>query len=80
MYAKDLINKDNKKVKYYFAKRGRQISLSVYEDYFLILQEFGTGKVIKYNISLLDKFLKRLKKETLLLETVKYGKEKSCKI
>ena len=79
MYSKDLINKDNKIAKYYFAKMGRQISLSVYETHFFIIQEFGLnlhndniGKPIKYNLALLDNYLKKLKKQAKLLETIKY--------
>ena len=72
MYAKDLINKDNKIKKYYFAKKERQISLNVYKDFFIIIQQFGKNNAVKYKIEYLEKCLKTLKKETKLVETIKY--------
>ena len=72
MYAKDLINNDGKKVKYYFARNGRQISVNVYEDCFVIMQQFGENKAVKYPLKNLEKALERLNKGSKLLETIKY--------
>ena len=72
MYASDLINKDNKVKKMYFAKGGRQISLSVYKDYFVMCQLFGKYKATKYTIDSLDKAVESLKVSANLIETIRY--------
>jgi hypothetical protein len=72
MYASDLINKDNKLKKMYFAKAGRQISLNVYDNFFIICQLFGDYKATKYAISDLEKAVDRLKNSANLIETISY--------
>jgi hypothetical protein len=72
MYASDLINKDNKITKYYFAKGGRQISLNVYKDHFVMCQLFGKYKATKYTIESLDKAIESLMVSAKLIETIRY--------
>ena len=72
MYAADLINKDNKVNKFYFAKAGRQVALIEYADCFYIQQNFGDNKTVKYSIGCLDTALTRLKNGAQLIETIRY--------
>lgn len=74
MYAKDLINNDNKQVKYYFSKKGKKVSLTVYEDNFVVAQDFKGGKKFQpLPIAKLDEFLGGLKKSSTLIETIRYN-------
>jgi len=72
MYAADLINKDGKHKRFYFARMGRQIRVDVYEDFFLIIQLFSEGNVKKYKIEYLDKAIGKLKNGAKLIETINY--------
>ena len=72
MYASDLINKDNKINKFYFAKAGRQITVIEYKEHFIINQLFDGGKAFNYPIDKLENALTRLKKGAILIETIRY--------
>jgi hypothetical protein len=75
MYATDLINEGtNKKVvRYYFAKMGRQVRVTLYENgVFAVAQLFEGGKINVYKKDQLGKFLRGVNRSSNLIEIIRY--------
>ena len=72
MHVSDLLNNDGRKIKYYFTKHGRMLSVTVYDEFFVTFQHFGENIAKKYPIERIEAMLTSLKKGAQLLETIKY--------